>query len=50
MRDSDAQKKLWDAFYEKLTEHFDVEKIPEEQQHVNYRSPDIALLKITKKR
>ncbi|XP_026485557.1 protein N-lysine methyltransferase METTL21D-like isoform X1 [Vanessa tameamea] len=49
LRDSDIQKKLWDVFYEKLTEFFYIEKIPEEQQHVNYRSSDILLLKIIKK-
>ncbi|XP_063827385.1 protein N-lysine methyltransferase METTL21D-like [Ostrinia nubilalis] len=49
MRDSDIQKGLWDTFYEKLTDNFNVEKIPEEQQHANYRSSDITLLRINKK-
>lgn len=49
MRDSEVQKGLWDTFYEKLTDNFDVEKIPEDQQHANYRSSDIILLRITKK-
>ncbi|XP_041968466.1 protein-lysine methyltransferase METTL21D-like [Aricia agestis] len=49
LRDSDIQKKLWSVFYEKLSEFFFIEKIPEEQQHVNYRSSDILLLKIIKK-
>ncbi|CAG9579809.1 unnamed protein product [Danaus chrysippus] len=49
LRDSEIQKKLWNDFYEKLNEYFYIEKIPEEQQHVNYRSPDILLLKIIKK-
>ncbi|XP_045767182.1 protein N-lysine methyltransferase METTL21D-like isoform X1 [Maniola jurtina] len=49
LRDSDIQKKLWNDFSDKLAELFYVEKIPEEQQHVNYRSSDILLLKITKK-
>lgn len=49
LRDSEIQKKLWHDFYEKLSEFFYIEKIPEEQQHVNYRSSDILLLKIIKK-
>ncbi|XP_034828438.1 protein N-lysine methyltransferase METTL21D-like [Maniola hyperantus] len=49
LRDSEIQKKLWNDFCDKLAELFYVEKIPEEQQHVNYRSSDILLLKITKK-
>ncbi|KAG7310040.1 hypothetical protein JYU34_004572 [Plutella xylostella] len=49
MRDSEIQKRLWDTFYERLSENFNIEKIPEEQQHVNYRSSDIVLLKITRK-
>lgn len=49
MRDSDIQKSLWDKFYEKLTDNFFVEIIPEEQQHANYRSSDITLLRIIKK-
>lgn len=49
MRDSDIQKSLWNTFYEKLIEIFHVEKIPEEQQHANYRSSDITLLRINKK-
>ncbi|KAM3967138.1 protein N-lysine methyltransferase METTL21D [Aphomia sociella] len=49
LRDSDIQKKLWESFFEKLTEFFYVEKIPEEQQHANYRSSDIVLLRINKK-
>lgn len=49
MRDSEIQKGLWNAFYEKLTDNFYVEKIPEEQQHANYRSSDIVLLRVTKK-
>ncbi|XP_026759675.1 protein N-lysine methyltransferase METTL21D-like [Galleria mellonella] len=49
LRDSDIQKRLWDTFYEKLSEFFYVEKIPEDEQHANYRSPDIVLLRINKK-
>ncbi|XP_045449344.1 protein N-lysine methyltransferase METTL21D-like isoform X2 [Melitaea cinxia] len=49
IRDSEIQKKLWNVFYEKLSESFYIEKIPEEQQHINYRSSDILLLKIIKK-
>ncbi|XP_023934853.1 protein N-lysine methyltransferase METTL21D [Bicyclus anynana] len=49
LRDSEIQKKLWSDFCEKLAEYFYVEKIPEDQQHVNYRSSDILLLKLTKK-
>lgn len=49
LRDSEIQKKLWESFYEKLTDNFNVEKVPEEQQHVNYRSTDIVLLRINKK-
>ncbi|XP_045514669.1 protein N-lysine methyltransferase METTL21D-like [Pieris brassicae] len=49
LRDSEIQKKLWKSFYEKLTEYFYIEKVPEEEQHINYRSSDIVLLKITKK-
>ncbi|KAJ2947456.1 hypothetical protein O0L34_g17240 [Tuta absoluta] len=49
LRNSDIQKQLWDSFYEKVSESFNIEKIPEEQQHTNYRSSDILLLKITKK-
>lgn len=49
LRDTEIQKRLWNEFYEKLTEMFHVEKIPEEEQHINYRSTDIVLLKINKK-
>lgn len=49
LRDSEIQKRLWKSFYEKLAEFFYIEKVPEEQQHINYRSSDITLLKITKK-
>lgn len=49
MRDSDLQKKLWESFYKKISDHFVMEKIPEEQQHTNFRSSDIILLKIKKK-
>lgn len=49
LRDTEIQRTLWNSFYEKLTELFDVEKIPEEEQHANYRSSDIVLLKISKK-
>ncbi|XP_048000747.1 protein N-lysine methyltransferase METTL21D-like isoform X2 [Leguminivora glycinivorella] len=49
MRDSEVQKRLWTKFFEKLNEIFNVEQIPEEEQHKNYRSPDILLFKITKK-
>ncbi|CAG4970843.1 unnamed protein product [Parnassius apollo] len=49
LRDTEVQRKLWSEFYEKLTEMFYVEKIPEDEQHINYRSPDIVLLKINKK-
>ncbi|XP_050667122.1 protein N-lysine methyltransferase METTL21D-like [Leptidea sinapis] len=49
LRDSDVQKKLWKTFYEKISEYFYIESIPEEQQHINYRSADIVLLKMTKK-
>lgn len=50
MRDSDTQKILWESFYEKISDYFCIEKIPEEQQHTNFRSPDIILLKINKKK
>ncbi|KAL4711405.1 hypothetical protein ACJJTC_016159 [Scirpophaga incertulas] len=49
MRDSEIQKDLWTKFYELLMDNFDIQKIPEEQQHCNYRSSDIILLKLTKK-
>ncbi|XP_075976476.1 protein N-lysine methyltransferase METTL21D-like [Anticarsia gemmatalis] len=49
LRDSDIQKNLWTSFYEKLIDKFEVERIPEEEQHSNYRSPDIVLLRINKK-
>lgn len=49
LRDTEIQKKLWKIFYEKLAEFFYIEKIPEEQQHTNYRSSDILLLKMIKK-
>ncbi|XP_049870831.1 protein N-lysine methyltransferase METTL21D-like [Pectinophora gossypiella] len=49
LRDSEIQKKLWNAFYEKVSENFYIEKIPEDQQHANYRSSDIVLLKLNKK-
>lgn len=49
IRDTDLQKNLWKIFYERLDEHFYIEKIPEEQQHSNYRSADILLLRINKK-
>lgn len=48
LRDSQLQKDLWALFYEKLIDNFCVKKIPEEEQHVNYRSSDIILLKISK--
>ncbi|XP_013173796.1 PREDICTED: protein-lysine methyltransferase METTL21D-like [Papilio xuthus] len=49
MRDTEVQKRLWNEFYEKLTDNFHVQKIPEDEQHMNYRSPDIVLLKINRK-
>ncbi|KAG6441385.1 hypothetical protein O3G_MSEX001752 [Manduca sexta] len=49
LRDSEVQKQLWDKFYTKLTNIFNVIKIPQEEQHANYRSEDIILLKISKK-
>lgn len=49
IRGTKLQKNLWISFYEKLTNSFSVEKIPEEEQHLNYQSPDIVLLKMTKK-
>ncbi|KAJ0177777.1 hypothetical protein K1T71_006650 [Dendrolimus kikuchii] len=49
LRDTDTQKKLWESFYDKLVDSFYVEQVPEEQQHANYRSPDIVLLRIIKK-
>lgn len=49
MRDSDTQRELWSSFYGKLTDNFNVDKIPEEEQHINYRSADILLLRISKK-
>ncbi|CAB3235566.1 unnamed protein product [Arctia plantaginis] len=49
LRDTKLQKSLWHSFYEKLINSFSVVKIPEEEQHSNYRSPDIVLLKLTKK-
>lgn len=49
LRDSEIQKKLWKKFYNKLTDLFIVEQIPEEEQHKNYRSSDILLLRIKKK-
>lgn len=49
LRDSEIQKRLWEMFYEKLTDSFYIEQIPEAQQHANYRSPDIILLKLIKK-
>ncbi|XP_061704652.1 protein N-lysine methyltransferase METTL21D-like [Cydia pomonella] len=49
LRDSEIQKRLWKKFFEKLNDIFNVEQIPEEEQHKNYRSPDILLFKITKK-
>lgn len=49
MRDSDTQRELWTSFYGKLTDNFNVDKIPEEEQHINYRSADILLLRISKK-
>ncbi|KOB68255.1 Methyltransferase-like protein 21D [Operophtera brumata] len=44
------EKRLWESFYEKISDHFLMEKIPEEQQHTNFRSPDIILIKINKKK
>lgn len=49
LRDSEIQKQLWESFYEKISELFYIEKVPEEQQHVNYRSSDIILLRLKKK-
>ncbi|XP_028030179.1 protein-lysine methyltransferase METTL21D-like [Bombyx mandarina] len=49
IRDSEIQKRLWNLFYEKLSESFSIEKIPEEEQHSNYRSEDIVLLRLEKK-
>ncbi|RVE47583.1 hypothetical protein evm_007781 [Chilo suppressalis] len=49
LRDTEIQKRIWNKFYELLTDNFHVQKIPEEQQHTNYRSSDIILLKLNKK-
>ncbi|XP_053606014.1 protein N-lysine methyltransferase METTL21D-like [Plodia interpunctella] len=49
LRDSELQKRLWESFYDKISEFFYIEKIPEEQQHANYKSSDIILLRISKK-
>ncbi|XP_026330188.1 protein-lysine methyltransferase METTL21D-like [Hyposmocoma kahamanoa] len=49
LRDSEIQKQLWESFHEKISEIFYIEQVPEEQQHANYRSSDIILLRLNKK-
>ncbi|XP_026731298.1 protein-lysine methyltransferase METTL21D-like [Trichoplusia ni] len=49
LRQTEAQKTMWTSFYDKLSDYFFIKQIPEEEQHVNYKSPDILLLKLSKK-
>ncbi|XP_001604308.2 protein-lysine methyltransferase METTL21D [Nasonia vitripennis] len=48
-RDTPKQVSVWKEFITKLNERFKVEKIPMAEQHSTYSSPDIHLMKISKK-
>lgn len=49
IRDTDKQKEIWNCYLQQLQMEFNVEEIPTSQQHMEFSSRDIKLLKITKK-
>ncbi|KAJ9585072.1 hypothetical protein L9F63_020580 [Diploptera punctata] len=48
-RDTDKQRHVWQNFEQELLKYFEVTKIPEQQQHPDYCSPDIVVLHAIKK-
>lgn len=49
LRDSDVQKNNWQLFLAHIQEFFKVTKIPPAEQNCEYRSPDIILLRLTRR-
>jgi hypothetical protein len=48
-RDTETQHIIWKVFQEMLESHFEVTKIPEQEQHPDFRSPDIVVLRAMKR-
>jgi aminopeptidase-like protein len=48
-RDTEKQQIVWNAFQEMLQSHFEVTKIPEQEQHQDFCSPDIIVLRAMKR-
>lgn len=48
-RDTEKQQTVWKAFQELLQRHFEVTKIPEQELHPEFRSPDITVLRAVKR-
>ncbi|XP_023713233.1 protein-lysine methyltransferase METTL21D isoform X3 [Cryptotermes secundus] len=48
-RDTEKQRIIWKVFQEKLESHFEVTKIPEQEQHPDFCSPDIVVLRAMKR-
>ncbi|PSN31582.1 Protein-lysine methyltransferase METTL21D [Blattella germanica] len=48
-RDTEKQLRVWKNFQQALQEHFDVIKVPEEDQHPEFYSSDIVILHARKK-
>jgi len=49
LRETEKQKTTWKMFLDKLAEHFILSYVPEEEQHLIYRSSDIILINAKKK-
>jgi hypothetical protein len=48
-RDTEKQRIIWKVFQEMLESHFEVTKIPEQEQHPDFCSPDIIVLRAMKR-
>jgi len=49
LRETEKQKNTWKMFLDALVEHFTLTYVPEEEQHLIYRSSDIILINAKKK-
>ncbi|XP_028131301.1 protein N-lysine methyltransferase METTL21D isoform X2 [Diabrotica virgifera virgifera] len=48
IRDTEKQKECWDLFIKTAKESFSIHSIPIEEQHSEFSSPDIVILKLKK--
>lgn len=48
-RDTEKQRIIWKVFQEMLESHFEVTKIPEREQHPDFCSQDIVILRAMKR-